>query len=153
MTRDGSAGFTLVELMIVIAIISVLVSIAVPNLLEARIRANETAAVSAMRTLITAQTLFRSADKDRDGRGDYATTLTELGPTVGNYIDEVLASGTKQGYVFQILPGAGAYTWSATATPQLFGKSGNRYFFVDETGVIRFSTNAVAGPNDRPIGD
>ncbi len=153
MSKNAARGFTLVELMIVIAIISVLVSIAVPNLLEARIRANETAAVGALRTLITAQTLFREADKDLDGINDYATNLTELGPNTGRYIDEVLASGTKQGYFFQILPGAGGYTWSATADPQLPGKSGSRYFFVDETGVIRFSTSHTAGPADRPIGD
>jgi type IV pilus assembly protein PilA len=153
MAASKASGFTLVELMIVIAIISVLVSIAVPNLLDARIRANETAAIGGLRALITAQTLFREADRDMDGVFDYATSLTELGPSVGRYVDEVLASGTKQGYFFQVLPGADGFTWCATAEPQVPGKSGSRHFFVDESGTIRYSTTSSAGVGNRPVGD
>ena len=144
-------GFTLIELMIVIAIIAIIAAIAIPNLLDARKGANEAAAKSAMRTLFTVQNLFREGDKDGDGQLDYATDLTEL-KTAG-LIDGVFASGTKQGYVFQILNGASLYTWSATADPQVPGKSGDNYYFIDETGVIRFSTSHTAGPADRPIGD
>ena len=69
-------GFTLIELMIVIAIIAIIAAIAIPNLLDARKGANEAAAKSAMRTLFTVQNLFREGDKDGDGQLDYATDPT-----------------------------------------------------------------------------
>ncbi|GIW71282.1 MAG: prepilin-type N-terminal cleavage/methylation domain-containing protein [Planctomycetota bacterium] len=142
-------GFTLIELMIVIAIIAIIAAIAIPNLLDARKGANEAAAKSALRTLFTVQNLYREGDRDGNGTLDYADTLTKL--LNANLIDEVLASGTKQGYVFTI-NGASLYTWSATANPEVPGKSGDNYFFIDETGVIRYNTTGTASASDPPIG-
>ena len=144
-------GFTLIELMIVIAIIAIIAAIAIPNLIEARKGSNEAAAIGALRTLTTAQALFREGDKDKDTTLDYATTMGEL--KTANLIDGVLGSGTKQGYVFTVGSAGGAqFTWSATASPASPGKSGDRYFFVDESGVIRFATTAVATSTDTAIG-
>jgi prepilin-type N-terminal cleavage/methylation domain-containing protein len=143
------SGFTLIELMIVIAIIAIIAAIAIPNLLDARKGANEAAAKSSLRTLFTVQNLFREGDKEGDGTLDYATDLPEL-LSVG-LIDDVLASGTKQGYVFNI-PSAALYTWCATADPQVPTKSGDNYYFIDETGVIRFSSTATATVSDGAIG-
>ena len=143
-------GFTLIELMIVIAIIAIIAAIAIPNLIEARKGSNEAAAIGALRTLTTAQALFREGDKDKDTTLDYATNLGEL--KTANLIDGVLGSGTKQGYSFNVTSGTPQFTWSATASPASPGKSGDRYFFVDESGVIRFATTATATSTDTAIG-
>ncbi len=145
-------GFTLIELMIVIAIIAIIAAIAIPNLIEARKGSNEAAAIGALRTITTSQALFREGDKDKNGTLDYAPSLEAL-EKVG-LIDRVLASGTKQGYLYRVEQ-ADELRFSATATPVTPGKSGDRSFFVDESGVIRFRTSppgARAGPKDTPVG-
>src|SRR5438046_5979831 len=91
----GSGGFTLIELMIVIAIIAIIAAIAIPNLIEARKGSNEAAAIGALRTIGSAQHIFQSADKDKNGIFDYATALDSLG--VAHLVDPQLATGTKQG--------------------------------------------------------
>ena len=146
---DPSTGFTLIELMIVIAIIAIIAAIAIPNLIEARKGANETAAISTMRSIASAQHLFREADRDKDDVEDYANALTELGNV--KLIDEILSSGTKQGYAYRIVD-ADRFSWSATASPLSPGKSGDRYFFIDESGALRFSTSTVASSTDTPVG-
>lgn len=142
-------AFTLIELMIVIAIIAIIAAIAIPNLIEARKGSNEAAAIGALRTVSTAQAMFREGDKDGDGRLNYATSLAEL--STFNLVDDVLGAGTKQGYSFTIL-GASTFEWSAAADPVVPGSSGDRYFFVDESGVIRFSTTTTATSTSSPIG-
>src|SRR5262245_17620163 len=101
--------------MIVIAIIAIIAAIAIPNLIEARKASNEAAAIGAMRTLTTAQALFREGDKDKDTILDYSDALGPQGTagTLSNVglVDGVLGSGTKQGYLFAIVT-ADAFTWS-----------------------------------------
>lgn len=83
--RRAALGFTLLELMIVIAVIAILAAIVIPNLLAARMRANETAAISILRTISTAQAQFQKsgrADEDADGMGEYGY-LGELAGKVG----------------------------------------------------------------------
>jgi prepilin-type N-terminal cleavage/methylation domain-containing protein len=145
-----NSGFTLIELMIVIAIIAIIAAIAIPNLIQARKGGNEAAAIGALRTLNTAQSLFREGDKDHNGTLDYASTLVAL-QTNGNLIDSVLGTGTKQGYSYTILA-ATQFTWSAQASPLTPGKSGDRYFFIDESGVIRFNAQQPSTSTDTPIG-
>src|SRR5687767_15845594 len=96
----NNRGFTLIELMIVIAIIAIIAAIAIPNLIEARKGANEAAAIGMLRTVTTAQALYREGDKDRDGVLQYAPDLESLRRT--NLIDEQAGSGLKQGYRFRI---------------------------------------------------
>ena len=148
-------GFTLIELMIVIAIIAIIAAIAIPNLIEARKGSNEAAAIGALRTLATSQSLYREGDKGHTGTLTYAD---RLGPqTTANslanvaLIDGVLGSGTKQGYLFAIVQ-ADQFSWSATASPATPTKSGDRYFFVDESGVIRFSSSGAASSLSNAIG-
>ena len=147
-------GFTLIELMIVVAIIAIIAAIAIPNLLRSRMSANEAGAVSAMRTISTGEVGFQSAafqDADGDGVGDYGTLAQLADPDGGGatppFIDQVLGAGQKHSYTFACVPvagGAGApATYTCTAAP-LSAQSGRRQFFVDESGVIRFTSDGSA---------
>ena len=129
-------GFTLVEIMIVVAIIALLAAIAIPNLLRARLNANESAAVSALRTVSAAAISYRSVN------ATYPSNLAALSGSVPPYIDAVLGAGAKQGYSF-ILTGV-TNTFTATARPQTFQTTGVRSFFVDESGVIRWTSADAA---------
>jgi type IV pilus assembly protein PilA len=96
-------GFTLIELMIVIAIIAIIAAIAIPNLIEARKGANEASAIGAMRTLASAQALYQSGGKEMGastsaGKPVYASVMSAL--SANNLVDAVLGGGTKAGYVF-----------------------------------------------------
>jgi prepilin-type N-terminal cleavage/methylation domain-containing protein len=143
-------GFTLVEIMIVVAIIALLAAIAIPNLLRARLAANESAALAALKTVASAAHTYRA------GNPSYPATLNTLYANLTPpYIDSVLASGTKQGYNFALsgtdLVGANYQGFSANAWPVTTGTTGNRYFFVDTSGVIRFSTAGNATANDSAV--
>ncbi len=128
-------GFTLVEIMIVVAIIALLAAIAIPNLLRARLNANESAAISALRTVSAAAISFRTVN------AAYPAALTNLGSATPAYIDTVLGCAPqpcgKQGYSFALTGGTNTFT--ATARPQTYQTTGVRSFFVDETGVIRWT--------------
>lgn len=128
-------GFTLVEIMIVVAIIALLAAIAIPNLLRARLNSNESAAISALKTIATGAISFRSVN------AAYPTNLAALAGATPPYIDTALGAGARGGYDF-VLTGT-ATTFTATARPQVFQTTGVRSFFVDESGVIRW-TNADA---------
>ena len=135
-------GFTLVEIMIVVAIIALLAAIAIPNLLRARHNANESAAVASLRTVSTACESFRAVQTPTT----YPASLAALGAAAPPYIDTNLAAGTKQGYTFvYALVSANQYT--CTGSPTTVGVTGTRVFFVDESGVIRLN-NAAGAPID-----
>ncbi|MFH0839365.1 MAG: prepilin-type N-terminal cleavage/methylation domain-containing protein [Candidatus Omnitrophota bacterium] len=131
MMRLNRKGFTLVELMIVVAIISLLVAIAIPNLLRTRISANEAAAIANVRTLSTACESYRAQQTPPT----YAAALTDLSGATPPYIDSALGSGTRQGYTYTYAGTADAYT--CTAAPVTPNVTGVRTFFVDQEGVIR----------------
>ena len=120
------------------AIISVVAAIAIPNLIEARKHGNEAASIGALKTIATAQSLFREGDKDRDDVLDYGS-LQEL--QQANLIDTVLGGGVKQGYTFDCQASATTpeFLWMATASPLAPGATGDRYFAINHEGVIFFS--------------
>ncbi len=150
-----NSGFTLIELMIVVAIIAIIAAIAIPNLLRSRMSANEASAAGAMRTLSTSEVSFQTAgfvDNDADGVGDYGT-LAQLGDPDGGgatppYIDGVLAAGSKQGYNFVVAVTFGAAAvapaFTCTGIPTNLGRTGYRQYFVDDSGVIRFTADGAA---------
>lgn len=136
-----SGGFTLIELMIVVSIVAIVAAIAIPSLLSARISGNEASAVSSLRTISTVTEQYRT----RFGR--YAATMTNM--QNAGYVDEVLGSSVKSGYDFFY---SGSTTvWTCLANPRDPGITGERYFFANERGVIRFNTQAVAGSSDPAI--
>ncbi|ABF41989.1 Fimbrial protein pilin [Candidatus Koribacter versatilis Ellin345] len=157
-------GFSLIELLIVVAIILIIAAIAIPNLLRSRMAANEASAVGSLRTINTAEMTYSSAYPDVG----FTLTLTNLaGPTricdTGSrratstracLIDNVLGAGTKSGYTF-VLSGAAAATpqslYSIAASPITVGSTGQRGFYSDETGVIRYNQTGSATSNDNAL--
>ncbi|OIO35731.1 MAG: hypothetical protein AUJ74_05085 [Candidatus Omnitrophica bacterium CG1_02_44_16] len=142
-------GFTLVEIMIVVAIIVLLAAIAIPNLLRARLSANEATAIAAMRTLSTAAESFRAGQSPPL----YPADLTCLSDATPPYIDSVLGLGNKSGYTFTYTqtgtPAGSQYTVSAV--PQSVNVTGVRGFFVDESGVVRAAQSGEATSASPPI--
>ncbi|MBL7070030.1 MAG: prepilin-type N-terminal cleavage/methylation domain-containing protein [Candidatus Omnitrophica bacterium] len=141
-------GFTLVEIMIVVAIIALLAAIAIPNLLRARLNANESAGISSLRTVSAAAISFRTVNTA------YPVALTNLGAATPAYIDTILGCAVqpcgKQGYSFALTGGTNTFT--ATARPQTFQTTGVRSFFVDESGVIRWTNlDAAATVASTPL--
>ena len=130
-------GFSLIELLIVIAIILIIITIALPKLSRARMYSQETAAIAAIRTLHTAQVQFNSQ------YGRYAASLAELGPpasgaanaAASDLIGNDLAGGEKSGYKFTLTASPGGY--AINAVPQSYGSSGSRTFYSDQSMVIR----------------
>ena len=114
MPTRNHQGFTLIELMIVIAIIAIIAAVAIPDLIEARKGSNEAAAIGAMRTIATAQTLFHDDDKDMNGVLDYAPTLVHLREF--DLIDSSLATGEGQGYVIEMTASTDRLSWQAVAS-------------------------------------
>ena len=134
-------GFTLIELMIVVAIIAIIAAIAIPSLLNARKAGNEASAISSLRTVATVGEQYRTRYQT------YSSSLANL--NAAGYIDSVLSSGTKSGYVFTYA--GSTNTWTVSATPSTTGTTGDRGFFVDQTGVIRFAASGAATSASSPL--
>jgi len=158
--RNKQKGFSLIELLIVVAIILIIAAIAIPNLLRSKIAANEASAVGSLRTLNTASVTYSTS------YGGYPGSLAVLGPIaaggtassgLADLIDSVLASGTKSGYLFTFTEGStdtngNVLTYSITAAPTSPGTTGQRYFYTDQSGVIRANSAGAATNTSTPIG-
>lgn len=143
-------GFSLIELLIVVAIILIIAAIAIPNLLRARIAANEASAVASLRTISTAETMYASTYPSTG----YTCSLTDLGPpasgspadsTGAGILDNVLSSGQKAGYIFGLQDCAGTpkANYTSTAVPVTVGGTGTRAFCSATPGVINFAADGL----------
>lgn len=150
-------GFSLIELLVVVGIILIVAAIAIPNLLRSTMAAQESSVVGSLRTLNNACLTYATTYSD-----GFPQTLASLGPaptpssSAADLIDEVLATGAKSGYAFVYTagaPDANGYTknYTINANPQVQDKTGVRYFFTDESGVIRFTAGGPAGATDVPL--
>ena len=150
--RNRQKGFSLIELLIVVAIILIIAAIAIPNLLRSRMAANEASAVGSLRTIDTAEMTYSVtypnigyADLPSLGGAAPCTTATSAGACL---IDDVLSTvGTKSGYAFTINNLTGApviVTYTSTALPSVVGQSGQRAFCSDQSGVIRYNATGTA---------
>jgi len=155
-------GFSLIELLIVVAIILIIAAIAIPNLLRSRMAANESSAVGSLRTINTAEVTFSTTYPSvgfaalgaLGGAPATCATTTGATSTAACLIDDVLAStAVKSGYNFTITNLTGApviVTYTATALPTVVGQSGQRGFCTDQSGVIRYNAAGTCAVTTDP---
>ena len=137
-------GFTLIELMIVVAIIAIIAAIAIPSLLTAKKSGHEAAVIASLRTLSSTEEQYNT----RFGAyGSLADMLAE------EYIDPVLGSGDKSGYLFTLTPDPANESWNCVAVPKNPGTTGDRGFYVDQSGVIRFTADGSPPDTGSPALD
>jgi prepilin-type N-terminal cleavage/methylation domain-containing protein len=154
--RNKQKGFSLIELLIVVAIILIIAAIAIPNLLRSKMAANEASAVGSMRTINTACVVYSTT------YGGYPSALSNLGPATtatsgtADLVDSVLATGTKSGYEFTYAAtstdaSGNVLAYTLTGNPVTRGTTGQRGFFTDQTGVIRANTTTTATAASTPL--
>lgn len=147
--KHTNYAFTLVEMMIAIAIIATLAAIAIPIFLTSRINANEASAIVSCRTIqVACQSYYTNSNPHT-----YPASLEEMAAPNSDppYLDSVLAvNKQKQGYSFTY-SFLDSENFEVNADPTTPGRTGNRYFFTDETGIVRAKTGGMAGESDTPI--
>ena len=155
-------AFSLIELLIVVAIILIIAAIAIPSLLRSKIAANQASAIESLRVIGTSEVTYAATY----GNG-YSTTLAVMGPvtsgalatsSAAGLIDDLLASGAKSGYTFiytpTLLDSTGRYNgYTVVANPVVPGTTGQDFYYEDETHLIRMNTTAQAGSTDSCVAE
>ena len=161
MTRSREGGFTLVEIMIVVAIIALLAAIAIPNVLRGRTTANESAAIGNMRALVSSIEMFRSVNNLYPTTGVgwqpamyEANCAVEAAPTPDfgppSFCNTMAggataATGLVQGFLWTYTGNAAGTNYTLQATPSVVNNTGTRSFFADESGIVRHCTTVAQG--------
>jgi type IV pilus assembly protein PilA len=161
-------GFSLIELLIVVAIILIIAAIAIPNLIRSRMAANEASSVAVLRTLNTSEVVYSTT------YGGFSANLKNMGPggttcssttvptaTAACLVDSVVGNdpSTKSGYVTTYSPGTAitgatagqVANYSIASTPSAIGSTGQRGFFTDQSLVIRADPSGTATVASAPI--
>lgn len=155
-------AFSLIELLIVVAIILIIAAIAIPSLLRSKIAANQASAIESLRVIGTSEVTYAATY----GNG-YSTTLAMMGPatsgalatsSAAGLIDDLLASGAKSGYTFiytpTLLDSTGRYNgYTVLANPIVAGTTGQNFYYEDETHLIRMNATAPAGSTDSCVAE
>jgi type IV pilus assembly protein PilA len=153
-------GFSLIELLIVVAIILIIAAIAIPNLLRARMQADEASAAASIHAVNTAEISYSSAfpaigfSASLANLGDGGVSPCSGSATASCYIDPNLASGTKSGYIFsynQDTSSTPSLHYSVKVDPVTRGISGQRSFFSSDANVTRYNASAAATSSDAPL--
>lgn len=150
MNRSTERGFTLVEIMIVVAIIALLAAIAIPNVLRGRTTANESAAIGNTRALVSSLEMFRSVNNAYALTGAWVGpgALTMYGPVPAfgppsfNHVMDGTAASLSQGYLWTYTCAAGT-TYTLLGVPQTVGTTGTRAFLATESGLIRHCADVL----------
>lgn len=142
-TQQREHGFTLIELGLVVLIIGILATLAVPSLLTARKNANEVQAISALRSINNAQEMYHRRE------GSFGT-VEDL--VLSGDLDETFdPTDSRRGYRFFDDEAPDGSTWAITAEPLDPGGTGDRFFYIDISGVIRFAENGPADDAANPV--
>jgi type IV pilus assembly protein PilA len=156
--RKNSRGFSLIELLIVVAIILIIAAIAIPDLLKSRQAANQASAVGSLRTLNTSEVTYASTYTT-----GFSSTLSQLDGTTtpsnadsAGLIDNVLGLGVKSSYTFTYTPTNLTTTpprvdgYQITCGP-VAGVGNGNFYYTDESGVIRQNSSTTASSTDSPL--
>ena len=146
---SSMCGFSLIELLIVVAVILIIAAIAIPNLLQAKMSANESAAAASIHAINTAEIAYSTANP----LIGFSALLSDLGPAKGGYVDSNLASGVKSGYAFTYAPDSNVPSTSYTLNvdPLTRGVTGRRSFFSSEENVTHYNGTGPATNMDNVI--
>jgi type IV pilus assembly protein PilA len=147
--QEQWCGFSLLEIAVVVAVIMIIVAIAVPNMMRARMKANEASAVASLRTIHAAESMYAAAYPDVGYAGNLADLGTHGGTceTIGKtnsclIMDSLLTSGVKSGYIFELVGDGNVpdRSYTVTATPESIGSSGRCVLSVDQSGQVHVIT-------------